>query len=132
GMSPSKGSYATIVGINKDQVVYIYTQSPISDYNDVKDSEAFASFNIADLYNNHKDNSKISELENKIKYGESLETKNDSSTSQEDTNSDEYYAKVWLTALTIYRDSDNSSGMKPEIIQESIEGEYLYPYNKDK
>ena len=131
GMSPSKGSYATIVGINKDQVVYIYTQSPISDYNDVKDSEAFASFNIADLYNNHKDNSKISELENKIKYGKSLETKNDSSTSQEDTNSDEYYAQVWLTALPSYRDSDNSSGMKPELSHDSIEGEYLNPYNKE-
>lgn len=131
GMSPSKGSYATIVGINKDQVVYIYTQSPISDYNDVKDSKTFTSFNIADLYNNHKDDSKVSELENKIEYGESLETKHDSSASQEDKNSNEYYAKVWLTALPNYKDSDNSSGTKPELNHESLEGEYLNPYNKE-
>ena len=49
GLSESKGSYATIIGVNKEEVVYIMTQSTIFDFNEVKNSETSKTLNISDF-----------------------------------------------------------------------------------
>ena len=77
GTNGSKGSYATIVGVNKDNVVFIKTQSVIYDYNDVKDNETADVLNISDLYNKYKDNRKVANVARKIEYGEPAPTNND-------------------------------------------------------
>ncbi|GGI43217.1 hypothetical protein [Mammaliicoccus stepanovicii] len=130
GVEPSKGPYATIVGINKEKIVYIMTQSAIFDYKEVEGSNTFIEYNISDLYNKHKGDSKIRKLEEKIEYGESMAAKQSKQDSNVDTTSNEYYAKVLLTAIPTYRESDTSDKMKPELENESLEGEYLNPYNK--
>ncbi|WP_241959191.1 hypothetical protein [Mammaliicoccus vitulinus] len=135
GLNASKGSYATIVGVNKKEVVYIMTQSVINDYNDIKDSETTKILNISDLYSKYKDNRKVANVANKIEFGDSMPSNDDEDSSDEDTsnldtNSDEYYAKVWLTALPSYRDSGDSD-MSVELEHHNIEGEYLNPYNEE-
>lgn len=129
GLSESKGSYATIIGVNKEEVVYIMTQSAIFDFNEVKNSETSKTLNISDLYSKYKDNRKVANIANKIEYGDPMPSNNED-TSNVDTNSNEYYAKVWLTALPSYRDSGDSE-MDAELEHQNIEGDLLNPYNEE-
>ncbi|MEB7805872.1 hypothetical protein NGC67_04205 [Mammaliicoccus fleurettii] len=129
GFSESKGSYATIIGVNKEEVVYIMTQSTIFDFNEVKNSETSKTLNISDLYSKYKDNRKVANIANKIEYGDPMPSNNED-TSNVDTNSNEYYAKVWLTALPSYRDSGDSE-MDAELEHQNIEGDLLNPYNEE-
>ncbi len=132
-LNATKGSYATIVGVNKDEVVYIKTQSAVQDFNDVIDNGTVDRLNIADLYKKYKDNRKVSNVASKIEYVDPLPSSDDDSdednNSNENVNSDEYYAKVWLTALPSYRNMDESE-MNAELEFNNLEGEYLNPYNK--
>lgn len=129
GLSESKGSYATIIGVNKEEVVYIMTQSAIFDFNEVKNSETSKTLNISDLYSKYKDNRKVANIANKIEYGDPMPSNNED-TSNVDTNSNEYYAKVWLTALPSYRDAGDSE-MDAELEHQNIEGDLLNPYNEE-
>jgi len=129
GLSESKGSYATIIGVNKEEVVYIMTQSTIFDFNEVKNSETSKTLNISDLYSKYKDNRKVANIANKIEYGDPMPSNNED-TSNVDTISNEYYAKVWLTALPSYRDSGDSE-MDAELEHQNIEGDLLNPYNEE-
>lgn len=119
GLNASKGSYATIVGVNKKEVVYIMTQSVINDYNDIKDSETTKILNISDLYSKYKDNRKVANVANKIEFGDSMPSNDDEDTStlEDDTDTEQS------------NDSDSSSEevTRDNVIDkvESYEGETL-------
>ncbi|MGK9044698.1 hypothetical protein [Mammaliicoccus vitulinus] len=89
GLNASKGSYATIVGVNNNEVVYIMTQSVINDYNDIKNSETTKILNISDLYSKYKDNRKVANVANKIEFVDPMPSNDDEdSNSEDDTDSD--------------------------------------------
>ncbi|WP_323703754.1 hypothetical protein [Mammaliicoccus sp. Dog046] len=90
GTNASKGSYATIIGVNKDIVAIIKTQSRIFDYNELTDNETVDTVNISDLYNKYKDNRKVATVARKIEYGEPMPENSDSNdSSSNDNNQDD-------------------------------------------
>lgn len=80
---------------------------------------------------NHQESNDETERENSQNNSDAQDNSDahDNGTSNESTNSDEYYAKVWLTALPNYRNMDESK-MNAELQFHNLEGEYLNPYNK--
>ncbi|WP_191092301.1 MULTISPECIES: hypothetical protein [unclassified Mammaliicoccus] len=97
------------------------------DSNDDKSSENAQKSESQDNQSNGSENNNSNKDESND--GNNHESNQDNNTSNENTNSDEYYAKVWLTALPSYRNMDESE-MNADLQFHNLEGEYLNPYNK--
>ncbi len=97
------------------------------DSNDDKSSENAQKSESQDNQSNDSNSNNSNKDESND--GNNHESNQDNNTSNENTNSDEYYAKVWLTALPSYRNMDESE-MNADLQFHNLEGEYLNPYNK--